>query len=33
MEPIDKEKNNPQEILRGVMGLCAGCDVCRTLVD
>ena len=31
--PDSREKNNPQEILRGVMKLCAGCDVCRTLME
>jgi glycerol-3-phosphate dehydrogenase subunit C len=31
--PGSRVKNNPQEILRMVMTLCADCDVCRTLMD
>ena len=30
---LDIEKNNPREILHGVMKLCADCDVFRTLME
>lgn len=31
--PDSRIKNSPQEILRGIMGLCTNCDVCRTLLE